>query len=583
MLFPFILSPVFVEISHSEDSCSQEYNPGSFGEPDMYQIIITEIMADPYPPAGLPDAEYIELYNRGESDISLSGCRLVLGNKQKSMSAVIIESHACLIVCDAEDEHLFSLQGKTLPIEKMPPIVNSGMVITIKSASGKIIHSVEFTDHWFRSAEKAEGGWSLEMIDLNNFCGRADNWRESTDPCGGTPGSPNSVSAINSDKLKPKLLRATLNADSSVMLHFSESMDSTSMTGLSQYSASHSLLQPVRIDPAGPLYRSASLAFGNHLFPYITYSVTVMHTLQDCVGNKLDFNASTDFALPQTADSFDVILNEILFDAPDGISEFIELYNRSNKVIDLAQFSIALLDMENDSITRQIPLKTNSFLLFPGHCVAITCDADHMTDFLNLLDYSSIAEYTALFTLPDKEGEIVLLGNSSQTIDKFHYSSHMHSEFLSETEGISLERISVDEPTNEANNWYSAASTAGFATPGYENSQASVPATESDNITLAPVVFSPDGDGTDDAAVLSLISGDAGFIANICIYDAQGTKIKTLASGALLGTETVMVWDGSRNDNTLADMGIYVIYIELFNQKGTVKKYRKVITLARKL
>ncbi len=443
LLFSFILSPVFAEISLWEDSCSQEHNPGSFGEPDMYQIIITEIMADPYPPAGLPDAEYIELYNRGESDISLAGCRLVLGNRQKPMPAVIIESHACLIVCDAEDEHLFSLQGKTLPIEKMSPIVNSGMVITIKSASGKIIHSVDFTDHWFRSAEKAEGGWSLEMIDLNNFCGRADNWRESADPRGGTPGSPNSVSAINSDELKPKLLRVTLNADSTVMLHFSESMDSTSMIDLSQYSASHGLLQPVRIDPAGPLYRSASLAFGDRLLPALTYSVTVMHTLQDCVGNKLDFNACADFALPQTADSFDVILNEILFDVPDGISEFIELYNRSNKVIDLAEFSVALLDAENDSITRQFPLNTNSFLLFPGHCVAITRDADHMTDFRNHLDFSSIAEYTGLFTLPDKEGEIALLGNSMQIIDRFHYSSHMHSEFLSETEGISLERISA--------------------------------------------------------------------------------------------------------------------------------------------
>jgi len=499
------------------------------------------------------------------------------------MSAVIIESHAYLIACDAKDEGLFTLQGKTLPIEKMPPIINSGMVIILKSASGKIIHAVDFTDRWFRSADKAEGGWSLEMIDPDNFCGKADNWRESADPRGGTPGTRNAVSAANPDKLKPKLLRATLNADSTVMLHFSESMDSTSMTGLSQYSASHGLLHPVRIELAGPWYCSASLDFGIRLHATLTYTVTVMHSLQDCVGNRLDINARADFALPQTADSFDVILNEILFDTPDGISEFIELYNRSYKVIDLSQLSVALFDIKNDSITRQIPLKTNPFLLFPGQCVAITRDADHLPDFQNHLDYSSIAEYPALFTFPDKDGEIALLGNTLQIIDRFHYYSHMHSAFLSETEGISLERIRADEPTNETSNWHSAASTDGYATPGYENSQASVPAKESDNISIAPAVFSPDGDGTDDVTILSLIPGDPGFMANIFIYDARGMMIKTLASGVLLGTETVMVWDGSQNDNTCADMGIYLIYIELFHQTGIIKKYRKVVTLAKKL
>ena len=38
-----------------------------------------------------------------------------------------------------------------------------------------------------------------------------------------------------------------------------------------------------------------------------------------------------------------------------------------------------------------------------------------------------------------------------------------------------------------------------------------------------------------------------------------------------------------RNDNKEAPIGIYLIYIEIFNQKGVVKKYRKVVTLARSL
>ena len=106
--------------------------------------------------------------------------------------------------------------------------------------------------------------------------------------------------------------------------------------------------------------------------------------------------------------------------------------------------------------------------------------------------------------------------------------------------------------------------------------------TEPDQINLAPAIFSPDGDGTDDAVLLTIIPGDAGFMANIRIYDARGNMIRTLASGILLGTEAVMAWDGLQNDHVCAEIGLYVIYTELFNQKGIVKEYKKVVTLAKK-
>jgi hypothetical protein len=366
------------------------------------------------------------------------------------------------------------------------------------------------------------------------------------------------------------------------MLHFSESMDSASLIALSQYSASHGLLHPSRINPDGPLYQAVSLTFDQVLQSGITYTVTLMATPQDCAGNPLDRNARSGFALSHLAESLDVVLNEVLFDTPAGMSEFIELYNRSDEVFDLAQFTVALYNQEFDSMIRQVPLKTNPFLLFPDHVVALTRDADHLPDFRNTLDQAHIAEYPALFTLPDKEGEIALLGHSGQIIDDFRYSQHMHSAFISVTEGISLERIRADIPASEYENWHSAASAAGYATPGHANSQALTSDTESDRITLAPAVFSPDGDGRDDAAVLTIIPGDAGFLANIRIYDARGNMIRTLASGYLLGTETVMSWDGSRNDRACAEIGPYVVFVELFNQKGIVKKYKKVITLAKK-
>jgi hypothetical protein len=57
-----------------------------------------------------------------------------------------------------------------------------------------------------------------------------------------------------------------------------------------------------------------------------------------------------------------------------------------------------------------------------------------------------------------------------------------------------LERLDILLETQNTNNWKSAAEHAGFATPGYQNSQY-IAITESDEFTIIPKVISPDNDG----------------------------------------------------------------------------------------
>ena len=168
-------------------------------------------------------------------------------------------------------------------------------------------------------------------------------------------------------------------------------------------------------------------------------------------------------------------------------------------------------------------------------------------------------------------------------MDLLYYSPSMHSIFIKDKEGISLERINADRPTNESDNWYSASSDKGYSTPGYKNSQEISTSTEDENITVSPAVFSPDGDGSDDQVFLTLLPGNYGFIGNIAIYDFQGRMVSTMCSNMLLGAETILSWDGYCDNNQEAPIGIYLIYIEIFNQQGIVKKFRKVVTLARRL
>lgn len=98
---------------------------------------------------------------------------------------------------------------------------------------------------------------------------------------------------------------------------------------------------------------------------------------------------------------------------------------------------------------------------------------------------------------------------------------------IDNVEGVSLERIDPDRPTQDSMNWHSAASTVGFGTPTYRNSQYSIPETGNE-ITLSPQVFSPDGDGFNDVLSISYLFDQAGYTANIKIFDSQGVKQRTL-------------------------------------------------------
>ncbi len=249
-------------------------------EAGTYSLVISEIMADPHPAVALPDAEYLEIFNRGPSPVSLDGYRLLFGDKLKILPAThpdgVVEPGEYIIVCDEEDEAAFESKGKTLPVSKMPAIVNTGATLVLESPSGKVIHSVSFTDKWYRSADKADGGWSLEMIDPDNPCGHAGNWCESTDPTGGTPGYINSVNAENPDGQKPEMLRASMNPDSTVVLYFSEDMDSVSLMDPLNYYATQGLLHPAKADPVGPAFSTVSLFFEGSLNSALTYSVTVL-------------------------------------------------------------------------------------------------------------------------------------------------------------------------------------------------------------------------------------------------------------------------------------------------------------------
>jgi serine phosphatase RsbU (regulator of sigma subunit) len=190
-----------------------------------YDLLVSEIMADPTPSVNLPDAEYIELFNRSAYPIDLRDWTLVLGSSEKSIPQYSIPAGGYLILCDDGSKTLLEAYGPVIDFSSFT-ITNAGGTITLKDFANNVIHSVSYTDKWYKSNYKSEGGWSLELIDPLNPCGEADNWIASNNPSGGTPGKPNSVNATNPDLLGPSISRVGVIDPTHLIVWFSETCDS---------------------------------------------------------------------------------------------------------------------------------------------------------------------------------------------------------------------------------------------------------------------------------------------------------------------------------------------------------------------
>ena len=100
---------------------------------------------------------------------------------------------------------------------------------------------------------------------------------------------------------------------------------------------------------------------------------------------------------------------------------------------------------------------------------------------------------------------------------------------------------------------------------------------------MTPEVFTPDNDGDKDYTFINYKFSETGYTINIRIYDANGREIRNLVRNELLGSEGKFQWDGVDNENQKARIGIYIVYMEVFNLSGKVKKFKKQVVLGAKL
>lgn len=75
----------------------------SFYEPQQYDMLINEIMAHPNPVVALPDAEYLELFNRSTFPININNWTISDATNTYSIPSYTIQPDSFLILCSASD------------------------------------------------------------------------------------------------------------------------------------------------------------------------------------------------------------------------------------------------------------------------------------------------------------------------------------------------------------------------------------------------------------------------------------------------------------------------------------------------
>ncbi|MTI87302.1 MAG: hypothetical protein FH748_04970 [Balneolaceae bacterium] len=391
-------------------------------EADFGDIAINEFMYDP------PESfsEFIELYNHTDQNISLRNWTIndnTGTDRLLTDQDIILEKNSYLVLLP--DSTMIE-NGTDFPflISSLPSLNNGGDAVVLKNESGQIIDSLSYTSQW--------GGdeVSLERRSPEVLATYPENWDNHPTEILASPGIENK---IEPDTKAPKIISVNPTNSTSVQLQFSEHVKAKQAENIANYSLSPS----IQINDATLSGQMVTLSLASPLTSQIFYTLKVENQ-EDIFGNPL-ISSSIEFRYLVFTDATagDVVFNEILYKRQDETTaEFVELYNPTDKNIDLSHWTFT----DASSASAQIP---EGQQLAAGEYLALT-DRPSLTS-TNVLYFSTFP------SLNNRGDALVLKNAEDQLIDSLFYRDSWGGDIA----GSSLERKDPQAASNDASNWKS--------------------------------------------------------------------------------------------------------------------------------
>ena len=285
-------------------------------------------------------------------------------------------------------------------------------------------------------------------------------------------------------------------------------------------------------------------------------------------GSSIGFINSTNKLIEYNFN--DLLINEIMFDPNTNNSEFIEFYNHSNYEVNTKGWSIEI-DYQNILLPSR-KINPNSYFVISG-------DSSIFQNY-NLTN-NNVEVFSKLKSLSERE-RIYIKDVYQNNIDSINYSSNWHNNNLLKTKNISLERLNFSIDSNDSTNWNSSVDKLG-GTPGKKNSIHADNNFTKNSLSISPNPFSPDNDGHEDFCFINFQLKENISQVRARLFDDKGRLVRDLVKNNMYANKGSIIFDGKNNEGNLLRIGMYIIYMEIFNTNNSINVLKDIIVIARKL
>ena len=590
-------------------------------------VLINEVMADPRGLTKLPATEYVELHNTTDHEINLEGWAFMYDKTPIPLPDAELPAGGYAVLYKAGREISVADGAAEVALKRFPAnMINAGKPLALKDPSGTVIHSYTYPKAKAgRSIERGDGDkWHLSTDPRGGTPGEenSEGAPDKPDKPEREKSSPGDV-LINEVMADPRGL-TKLPATEYVELRNTTDheinlegwafvYDKTSIplpdTELSAggyavlYKAGREISVAegavevaVKRFPANMVNAGKPLALkdpsGTVIHSYTYPKAKAGRSIERGEGDKWHLSSDPRGGTPgeensegapdkpdepdepnkpnepdatEQVEPREIILNEILFDPQPRGSEYIELYNRSDRTLSTHGLAIALRKSDGHLGTRH-SLTSLATTLAPGDYLVLTSDPNGVTSLIRTPALDVIRRFK-LPALNNQGATIVLLRTADSTvIDEVTYSAKWHSSAVKIRRGVALERISPDGSSQEAANWTSASSETGYGTPGYKNSQSGT----SSQIEEGATISEPEYNASTRDYLIRYRMDKPDYRCQMAVYSSNGQKVAVIANNQLLTPEGEIRWDGAG-----LTPGVYIFYVELYHPDGSSQHIRK--------
>ena len=465
---------VSISILNDEDISNDKITASIYPGYLPQTVLINEIMYSPL--NGEP--EWIELYNNSQYDIDMENWSITdvlttpVKTKIQTKDYLFPGKTFIVISKDSTIKNFHAFIPSKIIYSSFANLNNDADGVVIKDSHDLTIDSLRYDLSW-----GGTNGKSLERKSISSSSLDKNNWSSSKNIELSTPGRINSVTqkkydlAINSISTLQQnpILNQDINLTAKVVNYGTDKAVSYSLKFYTRVNNNFSLIAE---EFSGNLNGGDSTWIISSSKIKLNETKTIFCRIlfiadEDTTNNSF----SADISPGQKRNS--ILVSEVMYEPLTGESEWIEIYNASNEIINLKNWSVSdLLPSPTKSL-----ITTKDVLLNPGDYAIIVYDS------LKYLYYPPKKFFQAKFGSLSSSDGVVIYDFRNAVIDSLKYNSNWGG-----AKGFSLERLSFTSVTCDSLNW-SATLNKNGGTPGIKNSLINAPKYSFGSLVINEIMF----------------------------------------------------------------------------------------------